>query len=222
MGVSEDFHPFSTGCVSRCQHTCDTAPARDPRFCFSEVNSLTPNSKFITASSLQTPRPQAPDPMRPRQTLGPKFLTRRVPHTLTSHRHSGFHLFLPITPHAHLPPSEHAASPATCPHHTLATTGACGNCLHPGSRACKYPKLREDSRRSCHPASPGNIPSSTCYLPSHPSSTHPAPTAPEAGVHPAGLQAMKANSLGETPSRRYSRCLISVDPSVQSGCLFSH
>lgn len=76
MGVSEDFHPFSAGCVSRCQHTCDTAPARDPRFCFSEVNSLTPNSKFITASSLQTPRPQAPDPMRPRQTLGPKFPTR--------------------------------------------------------------------------------------------------------------------------------------------------
>lgn len=176
MGVSEDFHPFSAGCVSRCQHTCDTAPARDPRFCFSEVNSLTPNSKFITASSLQTPRPQAPDPMRPRQTLGPKFLTR----CLWKH------------------------------------------CLHPGSRACKDPKLREDSRSSCHPASPGNIPSSTCYLPSHPSSTHPAPTAPEAGVHPAGLQAMAANSLGETPSRRYSRCLISVDPSVQSGCLFSH
>lgn len=146
-----------------------------------------------------------------------------MPHTLTSHTHSGLYLLLPITPPAHLPPSEHTASPAACPYRTLATTGACGNTTYVlGLGPAKTPSSeRTAGAAAIQRRQATSHPPHATFLPT-PHPTHPAPTAPEAGAHPAGLQAMAAHSLGEAPSPRYSRCLISVDPSVQSGCLFSH
>lgn len=158
-----------------------------------------PNSKLTTASGIQTPRPRAPDPMRPSdpRTHIPDLLSATQPG-------SRRHLFQPVTPH---PVSPRLPCLIPTPHpkyHTLATTGACGNTTPYVLDFGPAKTPSSGGRWGCHPASQATSHAPHAVFPPTPHPTHPAPGALKAEAHPAGLGATAAHGLGEAPSPRYT------------------